>query len=176
MIDRRTLVTSVLAAMAMAPVSGRAQKKIGKVVVGVVTTAPPFSYADDDKITGISNDILQRIAELEKFEIEYVPLKFDALIPSIQAGQIDIAVSGIFVTEERKKIVDFSNPYHFQGAILVAPIDSAINNIASLKGKTLAAQQGSAALNIVCDPNSPACIQMRTDSPHSLVGIGAVTR
>jgi hypothetical protein len=28
----------------------------------------------------------------------------------------------------------------------------------------------------LCDPHSPACIQMRTDSPHSLVGIGAVTR
>jgi len=119
-----------------------------KVVVGVVTVAPPFSYSEGGKITGISNDILQRAAELENFEIDYVPLKFDALIPSIQAGQIDIAVSGIFVTEERKKIVDFSDPYHIQGAVLVAPVDSEINSIEDLRGKTIASEQGSAALNI----------------------------
>jgi len=147
MTSRRAFIT--LAAAAMAAMSSAtyvaAQEKV---VVGVVTVAPPFSYSEGGKITGISNDILQRAAELENFEIDYVPLKFDALIPSIQAGQIDIAVSGIFVTEERKKIVDFSDPYHIQGAVLVAPVDSEINSIEDLRGKTIASEQGSAALNI----------------------------
>jgi ABC-type amino acid transport substrate-binding protein len=147
MLNRRTLVT--LAAAAMATVSSATFAAAqDKVVVGVVTVAPPFSYSEGGKITGISNDILQRVAELENFTIDYVPLKFDALIPSIQAGQIDIAVSGIFVTEERKKIVDFSDPYHIQGAVLVAPVDSSINGIEDLRGKTIASEQGSAALNI----------------------------
>lgn len=147
MTSRRAFIT--LAAATMAAMSSAtyvaAQEKV---VVGVVTVAPPFSYSEGGKITGISNDILQRAAELENFEIDYVPLKFDALIPSIQAGQIDIAVSGIFVTEERKKIVDFSDPYHIQGAVLVAPVDSEINSIEDLRGKTIASEQGSAALNI----------------------------
>lgn len=120
----------------------------GKVTVGVVTVAPPFSYVDGGKYTGISNDILQRVAALENFEINYTPLKFDALIPAIQAGQIDIAVSGIFITEERKKIVDFTDPYHIQGAIVVAPIDSKLGSVGDLRGKTLACEQGSAALNV----------------------------
>lgn len=146
-ISRRKFVTFAAAAMAAVSSSSLACAQ-ETVVVGVVTVAPPFSYADGDKMTGISNDILQRAAELENFKIDYVPLKFDALIPSIQAGQIDIAVSGIFVTEERKKIVDFSDPYHVQGAVLVAPIDSDIETIGDLKGKTIASEQGSAALNI----------------------------
>lgn len=147
MISRRALITVAAATMAaMSSATYVAAQE--KVVVGVVTVAPPFSYSEGGKITGISNDILQRAAELENFEIDYVPLKFDALIPSIQAGQIDIAVSGIFVTEERKKIVDFSDPYHIQGAVLVAPVDSEINSIEDLRGKTIASEQGSAALNI----------------------------
>lgn len=146
MFSRRNFVAFAAAAMAASVSSFAIAQE--EVVVGVVTVAPPFSYADGDKITGISNDILQRVAELENFKINYVPLKFDALIPSIQAGQIDIAVSGIFITEERKKIVDFSDPYHVQGAIVVAPIDSEINSIADLEGKRLASEQGSAALNI----------------------------
>lgn len=114
--------------------------------IGVVTTAVPFSYVDGDKITGLSNDIVQRVAELEHLKLDYQPMKFDALIPALQAGQIDIAVAGIYVTDARKQVVDFSNPYHTQGALVVAPIDSNISLIADLKGKTIAAQQGSAAL------------------------------
>lgn len=147
MLNRRTLVRIAAAAIATFS-SATVLTAQEKVVVGVVTVAPPFSYSEGGKMTGISNDILQRVAELENFTIDYVPLKFDALIPSIQAGQIDIAVSGIFVTEERKKIVDFSDPYHIQGAVLVAPVDSDINGIDDLKGKTIASEQGSAALNI----------------------------
>lgn len=147
MFNRRIFVSAAAAAIATVS-SATFVAAQEKVVVGVVTVAPPFSYSEDGKMTGISNDILQRVAELENFTIDYVPLKFDALIPSIQAGQIDIAVSGIFVTEERKKIVDFSDPYHIQGAILVAPVDSDINGIEDLKGKTIASEQGSAALNI----------------------------
>jgi ABC-type amino acid transport substrate-binding protein len=123
-----------------------AAQTVRKAVVGVVTTAPPFSYIDNGRYTGISNDILQRVAELKRLELNYTPLKFDALIPSVQAGQIDIAVSGIFVTEARKRIVDFSDPYFVQGAVLVAPVGSALSGVQDLKGKRIASGQGSAAL------------------------------
>ena len=143
--NRRSFLAFAVAATLSAATLAHAQETV---VVGVVTVAPPFSYVDGTTMTGISNDILQRVAEIENFTIDYVPLKFDALIPSIQAGQIDIAVSGIFVTEERKRVVDFSDPYHIQGAILVAPHDSDINGVEDLQGKRLAAEQGSAPLNI----------------------------
>lgn len=125
--------------------AGKQQKSI---VVGVVTTAPPFSYVKNGNYTGISNDILQQVAKSEGLKLNYQPMKFDALIPALQAGQIDIAVSGIFVTEVRKKVVDFSTPYYEQGSLLVAPVDSSINSVADLKGKVIAAEQGAAALAV----------------------------
>jgi ABC-type amino acid transport substrate-binding protein len=167
MIRRRTFSALTLVALAALGSTSLASAQ-EKVVVGVVTYSPPMSYQDGDTITGYSNDILQRVAELEGFEIDYVPLKFDALIPSIQAGQIDIAVAAIFITEERQKIVAFSDPYYQQGAILVAPYTSSITSVADLKGKTLAAEQGSAALR-VADSNADEWgvdIRILQDAPN----------
>ena len=155
MLKRRALVVSVFTAPALCALmpalvstSALAATTAGKISVGVTTVVPPFSFMRNGKHSGISNDILQKVAALENLEIDYVPLKFDALIPAIQAGQIDIAVAGIFVTEARKKVVDFSDPYFTQGGIIVVPVNSPFKSVADLKGKTLACEQGSAALGI----------------------------
>ncbi len=144
-----------------------AQDKPREVGIGVVTNAPPFSYVENDEYTGLSNDILQRVAELENLKLNYQPMKFAALIPALQAGQIDVAVSGIFVTEERKKVVEFSTPYHSQGAVLVAPMDSKISGVADLKGKTIAAEQGSAALAVANRHAAEWGVTLRVIQDHS---------
>lgn len=148
MMNKRAFLLACALAVSTFVGGAAAQEKERAVAVGVFTTVPPMSYVDNGKYTGLSNDILQRVAELENLKLDYQPMKFDALIPAIQAGQIDMGVAGIFVTEARKKVVDFSNPYHTQGAVLVAPVNGKIAGIADLKGKTIAAEQGSAALAI----------------------------
>ncbi|ESY87246.1 hypothetical protein X741_32365 [Mesorhizobium sp. LNHC229A00] len=125
-----------------------AQDKPRDVAIGVETDAPPFSYVEDRKYTGISNDILQRVADLENLKLNYQSLKFPALIPALQAGQIDLAVAGIYVTEERKKIVDFSSPYSSEGSVLIVPAGSKITDVVGLKGKTIGAEQGSFPLTV----------------------------
>lgn len=149
MVRRSLLVSCVVALLVGLPAAAVAEDKPRDIAIGVVTNAPPMSVLDENgKYTGLSNDILNRVAELENLKLNYQPMKFAALIPALQAGQIEMAVSGIFVTEERKKVVDFSNPYHTQGAVLIVPEDSKIANVAGLKGKTIAAEQGSAALGV----------------------------
>lgn len=139
-----------------------AQEHVREVTVGVFTTAVPFSYIQDGKVTGLSNDILREIAKIEHLKIDYVPLKFDALIPALQAKQIDIAVSGIFITEARKRVVDFSLPYYTQGAIVVVPEKSTITSLSGLKGKKIAAEQGSAALATVQNYKDKWGVSVRT--------------
>lgn len=142
------LVSGLVALLVGLPAAAVAEDKPRDVFIGVVTNAPPMSVLENGKYTGLSNDILHRVAELENLKLNYQPMKFAALIPALQAGQIEMAVSGIFVTEERKRVVDFSNPYYQQGAVLIVPEDSKITDVAGLKGKTVAAEQGSAALGV----------------------------
>ncbi|UPJ63688.1 transporter substrate-binding domain-containing protein [Bradyrhizobium sp. 191] len=147
--DKRSLlVAGVVALLVGMQAAAVAEDKPRDIAIGVVTNAPPMSILEDGEYTGLSNDILRRVAETENLKLNYQPMKFPALIPALQAGQIEMAVSGIFVTEERKKVVDFSDPYYTQGAVLVAPEDSKITDVAGLKGKTIAAEQGSAALGV----------------------------
>lgn len=144
---RRNLLAGCAAAVLLVcTVAASAEDKARELSIGVVTNAPPMSVGENGAYTGLSNDILQRAAELEHLKLNYQPMKFAALIPALQAGQIDIGVSGIYVTEERKKVVDFSDPYYFEGAVIVVPTDSKIASVADLKGKTIASEQGSAAL------------------------------
>lgn len=69
---------------------------------------------------------------------------FDALIPALSAGTIDVIASGISITEERQKKVDFTSPYYQSGlSYLVRKADAEkIKTFADLKGKTLAVQIG----------------------------------
>ncbi|APA87171.2 transporter substrate-binding domain-containing protein [Paraburkholderia sprentiae WSM5005] len=118
------------------------------VTVGAAPDAPPFSYIQGGKFLGISNDILRRVGKLENLDMRYQQMAFDGLIPALQVGQLDIAVSGIFITKERQAIVDFSTPYFIEGALVIVPVNSGIKSLSDLKGNTIACEQGSAALKV----------------------------
>lgn len=166
--DKRILLVGGIIALLMGPQRAAiAEDRPRDIAVGVESNAPPMSVFANGEYSGLSNDILRRVAELENLKLNYQPMKFAALIPALQAGQIEIGVSGIFVTEERKKVVEFSTPYYIQGAVLVAPEDSKITDLADLKGKTIAAQQGSAALGVANKHASEWGVTLRVLQDHS---------
>ncbi|HEX3015660.1 MAG TPA: transporter substrate-binding domain-containing protein, partial [Desulfobacteria bacterium] len=73
--------------------------------------------------------------------------KFDAIIPALQAKQVDGAVSAITINDKRKQVVDFSTPYFNSGLSLVVKKDSQIQQLSDLKGKVIVAKQGTTGLN-----------------------------
>ena len=85
-----------------------------KYTVGIDNTYPPFEFEVDGELTGIDIDIMTAIAENQGFEIEYDAMDFGGIIPAMQADQLDIAIAGMSITDERKKIVDFSEPTSMQ--------------------------------------------------------------
>lgn len=115
--------------------------------VGTEPYFPPFEYADENnsnEIIGFDVDLMNAIAEDQGFEIVWKDLEFDALIPALQSGQIDIIVSGMTITEEREESVDFSDPYINAGlALAVAEDNEDITSVDDLEGKVVAVQQGS---------------------------------
>ncbi len=113
-------------------------------VVGTEPAFPPFeSQSDSGELVGFDIELMQAIGEQAGVDIEFESLPFDGLIPALQAGTIEAAISGMTITEERAQTVDFSRPYFRAGlAIAVAADDTETTSIESLEGKTIAVQIG----------------------------------
>ncbi len=120
--------------------------------VGIDTTYPPFEYEVDGEYTGIDIDLINAIAEDQGFDIEFNPMDFGGIIPALQAGQLDIAIAGMSITDERKEVVDFSDPYFDAGLTLVVQSDnSEITSMEDLEGKTVAVKSGTTGAQFARD-------------------------
>ncbi|MDP4086746.1 MAG: transporter substrate-binding domain-containing protein, partial [Bacillota bacterium] len=108
------------------------------------------------------------IAKKEGFKIELDPMDFGGIIPAMQANQLDAAIAGMSITDARKKIVDFSDPYFKAGLILVVKKDNnTIKSLDDLKGKKLAVKKGTSGAQYAVDNAAKLGIQVEqfNDSP-----------
>jgi arginine/lysine/histidine/glutamine transport system substrate-binding and permease protein len=112
--------------------------------VGTEPGFPPFeSVGDGDELVGFDIDLMNAIGEKAGKTVEFASLPFDGLVPALQGGSIDAAISGMTITDERAQTVDFSDPYFKAGlAIAVAEGNKAIKSLEDLKGKRIAVQIG----------------------------------
>lgn len=87
----------------------------GKLVVATETGFAPFVFKTlmDGKDTVVGSDVemVKKIAEDLGVELDISEMSFDNVLSTVQSGKADIGISGISVTEERKKVFDFSIPY-----------------------------------------------------------------
>ncbi len=105
---------------------------------------PPFeSQGADGELEGFDIDLMTAIGETAGLEVQFESLPFDGIIPALQAGTVDAAISGMTITEERAKTVDFSSPYFKAGlAIAVQEGTDDIAGFEDLEGKKIAVQIG----------------------------------
>ncbi|WP_008308890.1 basic amino acid ABC transporter substrate-binding protein [Leptolyngbya sp. PCC 6406] len=105
---------------------------------------PPFEFqADGGELDGFDIDLMKAIGAEAGVEIQFESLPFDGIIPALQAGTVDAAISGMTITQERLNTVDFSRPYIKAGlAIAVKAEDTATTSLADLEGKRIAVQIG----------------------------------
>ena len=91
-------------------------KAKGKLVVGMNAEFAPFEFHTmidgKDAIAGFDMELAKEIAKDMGVQLEVKELAFDALLASMQSGQIDVIISGMSATEERRKSVDFSDVYY----------------------------------------------------------------
>ncbi|MGF7034144.1 polar amino acid transport system substrate-binding protein [Paenibacillus mucilaginosus] len=114
-----------------------------KYVFGTDATYPPFEFEKDGKYVGIDIELINAIAKEEGFEVELKPMDFKGIIPAITAKQLDGAIAGISITEERKQVVALSEPYYKAGLSLVVREDNTeIKGPDDLKGKVIAIKKG----------------------------------
>jgi arginine/lysine/histidine/glutamine transport system substrate-binding/permease protein len=112
--------------------------------VGTEPAFPPFeSQGEGGELVGFDIDLMKAIGEKAGKTIQFESLPFDGLIPSLQAGTINAAISGMTITEERSQTVSFARPYFRAGlAIAVREDNTAINSLEDLKDKKIAVQIG----------------------------------
>jgi glutamine transport system substrate-binding protein len=104
----------------------------------------PFEFIEDGELVGFDIDLIHAIADEAGFELDVEQTNFDGIIPGLQTGQFDIAIAGIGITEERKEVIDYSDPYFESGLAIGVRIDNDdIEGIKDLEGKTIATRLGS---------------------------------
>lgn len=124
-------------------------KDSGKLVLGTSADYPPFEFHLEvdgkDTIVGFDIDIANKIAAAIGVELEIVDMKFEGLLPALTAGKIDLIVSGMTPTDERKQSVDFSVVYYDARQTMLVASDSkdVLNTIEAFAGKVIGAQKGS---------------------------------
>lgn len=84
----------------------------GRVIsIGSDTTYPPHEFIEDGVVKGFDVDVVAAICERINCVPNWVTTAWDGIFPALANGEFDMVVSGVTITEERDKIVDFSDPY-----------------------------------------------------------------
>src|SRR5690625_954341 len=97
--------------------------------VGMDLRYPPFETVDKkDQPEGISVDIANEFGKFIGRKVKIVPMKFPNLIISLQNGTIDVIIASLSITEERREMVDFSEPYFHFKIISLLNKEFALNN------------------------------------------------
>jgi polar amino acid transport system substrate-binding protein len=117
-------------------------KSNGIVVCGVDGLLPYSS--SDSKVPGFEVEIASNLAEELGVPIKHEWVSWDGLIPALTSKRCDAIINGLFITDERKKVIDFSIPYYGSGeTILVRKDNDSVKSLEDLKGKKTGVLAGS---------------------------------
>ena len=160
---------------------GKAKKEL---IVGTEPAFAPFEFQKENskEFIGFDMDLIRAIAKQMGYEKCTIQgMGFDALIPALDAKNIDVAIAGMTITDERAKKVNFSKPYYKSGlAIVVTKDNNTINDVADLKGKRIAVQIGTTgameaekiegAKITSFNTNGEACLELKNKAVDAVIG------
>ncbi|MDE7028417.1 MAG: transporter substrate-binding domain-containing protein [Lachnospiraceae bacterium] len=118
----------------------------GTLTFGTNAEFPPFEFVAGsgviDQYDGIDMAIAKKIAEENGMTAAVENMEFDSLLIALHNGQIDAAIAGMTVTEERKEQADFSTPYYTATQVMIVKEDSTIASAADMADKKICVIQG----------------------------------
>lgn len=92
----------------------------GVLKVGFSTFVPWAMKDKNGEFIGFEIDVARRLANDMGVRVQFVPTKWDGIIPALLAGKFDIIIGGMGITPSRNLKVNFSDPYEFTGMSIVA--------------------------------------------------------
>ena len=120
----------------------------GKLTVCSDVPYEPFEFQKDGKIVGFDMDIAAEVAKDLKAELSVVDSSFEAIETGTALTGCDVSISSVSITDTRKSVMDFSNPYLDDDLTLVASTASGITDIDSAKGKKVGVQQATTGAEV----------------------------
>lgn len=138
------------AALSLGAASVHAQDNVLR--VGTDATFPPMEYVENGKRTGFDIELVEALAKAMGKNVEWVDIDFKGLIPGLMSKRFDMAVSAIYITDERKKVVDFTDSYYAGGLVaMVKDSNTSIKKLADLDGKKVTVQVGTKSVGYLAD-------------------------
>ena len=130
--------------------AGSACAAEGELSIGTEGAYPPWSMADAaGNVTGFDADVGSLLCAKLQMKCHFVVQAFDGLIPALKAKRFDIIISGMSITQDRKKEINFSVGYAELANMFLVPKTSDLAGIKdidsllkALDGKTIGVQTG----------------------------------
>jgi polar amino acid transport system substrate-binding protein len=120
-----------------------------KLTVGSDIPYPPFEQkASGGGYTGFDVELMEAIGKEIGREPEFIDSSFETIFRDVGQGKFEAVMSAATITPEREKEVAFSLPYYLSEQAILVQEGSDITGLADLKGKVVAAQQGTTGLEL----------------------------
>jgi len=137
------LILAVVAASGCTSSKSRKLVKEGYLTIGTEAEFAPFEVRlENGSFYGFDIALGEAIAKELGLKVDYIDTDFAGIILSLNSGKFDIAMSAMTITEERKKSINFSDPYFDTGLSLAVPANSPVQKLDDLNGKIVGVQLG----------------------------------
>lgn len=131
---------------ASAPAAAQARK----IVVGLDDNFPPMGFRDEkNQLVGFDIDLAREATKRLGIEVDFKPIDWSAKEAELNGKRVDVLWNGLTITEERKKNINFTQPYMANHQIIVVAAASPIQAKNDLAGRIVGAQEGSSAVDAI---------------------------
>lgn len=151
---RRTILALAMAALSAS--SLMAADLGGKLFkVGSDTTSPPMESVDPatGQIVGFDVDVVNAVCAKINCKAEFVTTGWDGIFAALDQGNFDFVASGVSITDERKKAMDFTDPYIVNSQAVLMRVEDAVTSADDFKSKglKLSAQANTTDADVAAD-------------------------
>ena len=116
----------------------------GKLTFAMSGLLKPLNYKENEKLVGFDVEIGKEIAKRIGLDPNPVTNPWETILQGLRGEKYDAIIGSMTATEERKKQVDFSDPYYISGAtVFISSKNKDIKSLDDLKGKTIGVMQAS---------------------------------
>jgi polar amino acid transport system substrate-binding protein len=121
----------------------------GVLLVSTDPAYPPQSLLNEEtgEFEGFDIDVAEEIAARLGVDVQFETPSFDAVVAGDWSGRWDVSVGSVTITEDRKEVLDFTQPYYYTPAQMAVHSDSEITDLDGLAGATICVAEATTYLD-----------------------------